>query len=87
MMSSGMLCHVALVRTNVSEEFTRATRRNIPEDTILPTGIKSIPLATDRDQRMALVNMVLRVHVPHNVGKFCHSWKLAASQKDSVTWR
>jgi hypothetical protein len=30
-----MLCHVALVRTDVSEELTRATRHNIPEDTIL----------------------------------------------------
>jgi hypothetical protein len=72
MVSSGMLCHVALVRTDVSEEpsatsvlvaacvvpsspmlvtlmkealgssetsvLTRATRRNIPEDTILWFG-------------------------------------------------
>jgi hypothetical protein len=43
MVSSGMLRHVALVRTDISEELsasktsvlTRATRRNIPEDTIL----------------------------------------------------
>jgi hypothetical protein len=44
MVSSGMLCGVTLVRTDVSEEpsasfqtsvLTRATRRNIPEDTIL----------------------------------------------------
>jgi hypothetical protein len=36
--SSGMLRRVALVRTDVSEEptvLTRATRCNIPEDTIL----------------------------------------------------
>jgi hypothetical protein len=33
--SSGMLRRVALVRTGVSEELTRVTQRNIPEDTIL----------------------------------------------------
>jgi hypothetical protein len=51
MASSGMLRHVAFVRTDVSEELsasiirvtriselrTRATRRNIPEDPILST--------------------------------------------------
>jgi hypothetical protein len=43
MASSGKLCRVALVRTDVSEElsasetyvFTKATRRNIPEDGII----------------------------------------------------
>jgi hypothetical protein len=30
-----MLRRMALVRTDVSEEFKRATRHNIPEDTIL----------------------------------------------------
>jgi hypothetical protein len=43
MVFSGMLSRVALVRTDISEELrasktsilTRATRRNIPEDTIL----------------------------------------------------
>jgi hypothetical protein len=44
MVSSGMLRRLALVRTDVSEELsasfivlTRATRCNIPEDTILHT--------------------------------------------------
>jgi hypothetical protein len=32
---SAMLHHVALVRTDVSEELTGATWRNIPEDAIL----------------------------------------------------
>jgi carbonic anhydrase/acetyltransferase-like protein (isoleucine patch superfamily) len=35
MASFGMLRRVALVRTDVSEEITRATRRNIPEDAII----------------------------------------------------
>jgi hypothetical protein len=35
MVSSGTLRRVALVRTDVSEELTRATRRNVPEDAIL----------------------------------------------------
>jgi hypothetical protein len=67
MVSSGMLCHVALVRTDVrrllvtvsvvpssqilvtpmkealssskTSVLTRATRRNIPEDTILQYGV------------------------------------------------
>jgi hypothetical protein len=38
MVSSGMLRCAALVGTDVSEELTRATRRNIPEDTILDTS-------------------------------------------------
>jgi hypothetical protein len=51
-----MLCRVALVRTDISEEFsasepsvlTRATRRNIPEDTILQiTQIKHNPSARE----------------------------------------
>jgi hypothetical protein len=33
--SSGMLRCVTLVRIDVSEELTRTTRRNIPEDAIL----------------------------------------------------
>jgi hypothetical protein len=35
-----MLCDVAVVRTDVSEDFTRATWRNIPEDVILQDEIK-----------------------------------------------
>jgi hypothetical protein len=35
MPSSGMLRRVALVITDVSEKLTRATQRNIPEDSIL----------------------------------------------------
>jgi carbonic anhydrase/acetyltransferase-like protein (isoleucine patch superfamily) len=35
MASSGMLHHVALLRTDVLEELTKATRLNIPEDSIL----------------------------------------------------
>jgi hypothetical protein len=35
MVYSGTLCRVALVRTDVSEELTRVTRRNVPEDAIL----------------------------------------------------
>jgi hypothetical protein len=35
MVSSGMLCHLIFVKPDVSEELTRATRCNIPEDIIL----------------------------------------------------
>jgi hypothetical protein len=65
MVSSGMLRRVALVRTDVTEEpgasfirvtkitsvLTRATRRNIPEDTILQShrreNLKSYIKATE----------------------------------------
>jgi hypothetical protein len=46
---SGMLRRVALVRTDVSEELTRATWRNIPEDAILHsnprTNLKSFTMS------------------------------------------
>jgi hypothetical protein len=35
MASAGILRRAALVRSDVSEELKRATRRNIPEDAIL----------------------------------------------------
>jgi hypothetical protein len=38
-----MLHRVALVGTDVSEELTRATRRNIPEDAILLETTQRLP--------------------------------------------
>jgi hypothetical protein len=41
-----MLRRVAFVRNDFSEELTRATRRNIPEDTILASNTLDADLET-----------------------------------------
>jgi hypothetical protein len=49
-----MLRCVALVRTDVSEELTRATRRNIPEDAILHVKMLLLGFSTKTGSEEAI---------------------------------
>jgi hypothetical protein len=44
-----------------------------------------IHLAQDRDQWRTLVNTVMNIWVPQNVGKFLSSWQPAASQEGLIS--
>jgi hypothetical protein len=46
-----------------------------------------ISLAQDRDQWRALVNTILKLRVPSNVGKFLSSSAAQLLKQDSAPWR
>jgi hypothetical protein len=50
-------------------------------------GMDWIILAQDRDQWRALVNTVMKLRVPSNVGKFLSSLAALLLRKDSAPWR
>jgi hypothetical protein len=66
--TSGLLRRVALVRSDVSEEFTRATRRNIPEDAILHShrreNLKSYVIFLWIRARPSKYTLSNREHIP-----------------------
>jgi hypothetical protein len=83
MVSSGMLCHVALVRTDVPEELsasetlvlTRATRHNIQKDTVRSSetlGWTSICIFS-RELRTDITSDLMQHYV---VSVYCKIWVL-----------